>query len=306
MKIFLHTFFDEDSKLAEIIKNNEILSRHMAFRAIKGRGPVENDIDTESEAFAVFVELAKSDLIIRLYPYIVYSDEEISEFKYFALRSNNIIRLNKKDSKLNELYIDSIPYLCPTSGSHIKLIDKIFLSDFSPAIGTLYCFNEFQEFIFSKEVHDVFSEASLSGFNIRRVINSVNNIAYEELFSLFTDCILPPIHEDISVYDKRLTTTEMLSSDTIRNICILGSQVYDSSGKVFADFNRTAEGFYDGWCPEWIVSSRVKKVYEDNNLSGLSFVPVYETVTKQYINYLSKWKSIIDKVQRNQNMKLVK
>lgn len=304
MKILLYTYFYEDSELNAIVSASSVMLEQMKIKRDKKVGIVTVEIDTDSESFDIFAKVARNNFRINMVPNMCYTKEEIAQFKYFELKTTKVLRQQKSDVKLNSVQWEATPFIYPTRTSRIKLIDKIFISDLKVSDDTICCFEPYQEFILKNKVAKIFSDAALTGFETRPIVNSVTGEAYEDFCSLYSNSILPPIHEDFTVYDRQLSKSELLERQNTRSICVLGTEVYEASDQNFADFNRTSEGFVGGWSPEWIVSASVKRIYEHNKLKGWKFLPVFETGNELYATYLRKWKAVLDKVGKNSNMKL--
>lgn len=292
MKIVLRTTWKKDVQVA-ISEDNELSTKIDPENAFY--------FDVDSAIFDRFLSVTKDKSGSWFTPIMDFDKDELSEIKFFNLICRKAVKETSADNEYNHGKVDETPLKITSEKIGIKLVKGISFSNLKTKPNVIAGADWMEEYIIHEFTAGLFRDAALSGFETIPIYNNKRDQFYEEYFQLYTDNIMPLATKNIAtIFDKRIVDGVYY---WLRN---LGCLVYDfKKNHELMDFNRTAENWSSNNMPLWIVSSRVKEIYEMNKLKGWEFNPVLEEFSDIYKSYLDKWVDLFHRVKENPNNKFM-
>lgn len=288
MKIVLRSFWRKDESISLKMSKNAALSKLIVPSS------TSHEFDSDSDEFRQFLDLS-ADMPDGCWfqPIMHFNKKEIASINFFQLDCRGkLLKETKHDEELNLKSIFKSKLIATDDRIKIRLIDEIAISKIDLQNNSIGGMQLLEEFIISSSTALAFKSYGLEGFSLKPIYNPRMNCNHESFYQLYTSTIMPLAVLDIST----------LVRDDGDNISFreLGCITYDMSEvDQVKDFNRTAENWASNKMPVWVVSSRAKRCYEDNNLKGWHFRPVLAKGTSLYFEYLEKWEALFKKVNVN-------
>jgi hypothetical protein len=282
MKIKLRILCKQDAK-AFLAQDPQVA----AVCNLDAVGPLE--LDSDEPVFDRFLAVTCGTSGCWFNPIQEFTRVEMVPVRYFQLECRKLVREGPGDYEINIARLRNLPFFL--HGEKIRLLDRIALSRASLKPNEIACAGDWMaEFITHREVGRIFEIEGLTGFTLHPVLDPKARKDYEDVFQLYTESLMPqaeldlttPPHPDFP--DKKPRQLACLTYD------------FRDGSEPTADFNRTAEAWSSNDMPVWVISSRVREIFNRHKLRGWAFRPVLEKGTSLHDAYLAKWQNLMGRI----------
>jgi hypothetical protein len=252
-------------------------------------------LDAEGEPFARLLDVTRDTPGSLFYSMLSFEDEELADAALLQPQCRKVARETDRDYRLNNGRIKAMEPVLRGADFETKLLDEIALSKLGLKPDTIAGIGEWTlEYVASSAVVQKFLDAGLTGLEERPVLNPRTKAPHAEYRQLYSSSLMPPLVRQGSV---RRLTAEKGPEVSFRQ---LGCLFYPRGTRErVRDFNRTAEPFTWFGGPDWVVTSRVRDVYVENEMKGWEFLPVLEEGTPLYRDFESRWARVRERVAVN-------
>ena len=282
MKINLRILFQQDA-IRPLLKTGEFSEDELQNIVI--------DLDADSPRFAVFLEATKRCSGNWFNPLMIFTKKELDQAEYFQLECRRTVGESPRDMEWNQRHVESLQRMRTAAGTDIYLPHRIAVSKIKNLEPNMVgCVGQvLQEFVVHENVGAAFTAAGLEGFSLLPLFDSRTETVHDEVRQLYSNSILPAAELD--------RTTPPADGGGVRQ---LGCLVYeDLDLHTVTDFNRTAEDWAAGNMPLWVVSARVREVFQLNKFRGWAFRPVLAQGSEMHTEYLRLWDDLFARVAIN-------
>jgi hypothetical protein len=278
-----------DDARAALLRDAE-LARTIALSA-----PVL-ELDADDPRFDRVLELTNGSSGCWLNPIVTFTASEQRSARLFQLEGRKIVPETAADAELNRARLEAAPFHENGTGAvRIKLIDRIALSRIAlPANGVALAGDWMAEFVAHRAAAAVFEQAGLTGCSFRPIFNPKTGRDHADFVQPYSESIMSPAALD--------ATTISLAADLPEEggWRELGCLSYAPEAVArAADFNRTAENWSNSFIPFWIVTAKVREIFQAHKLKGWAFRPVLELGTPLHRTYTEAWASLLQRVAIN-------
>jgi hypothetical protein len=271
------------------------LARDPALAAALDSSAVVIELHADDPRFHRLLELTRHTTGAWLNPVMTFSAAEMAQARFFQLECRGkIVRETRTDNDVNRARIEELGFhRAGERALPITLIDRVALSKIALAPNAVGCATDWMsEFVVPRGVMDVFAREGLTGAEGHPVIDAKTRQPHADFFLLYAASIMPDAQRDLTTIDQRATDTGGWRE--------LGCLTYALTGREeLFDFNRTAEDWSNNHLPLWVVSARVREVFQANRLKGWAFRPVLETGTPLHNTYLEAWTALFERIAIN-------
>jgi hypothetical protein len=254
------------------------------------------ELDADDPRFDRVLELTKNTSGCWLNPIVGFTAAEQRSARLFQLEGRKIVLETPADSDLNRGRLEGTPFR--RNGARplrIKLIDRIALSRVAlPPNGVALAGDWMAEFVAHRAAAAVFEQAGVKGCAFRPIFNPRTGRDHADFVQPYSESIMPPAVLDATTISL---AAELPEEGGWRE---LGCLTYGPEAVVFADdFNRTAENWSNSFIPFWVVTARVRDLFQTHKLKGWAFRPVLELGTPLHRTYTEIWTSLLERIAIN-------
>lgn len=281
MKINLRILFQQDA-IRPLLETGEFNEDELQNIVI--------DLDADSPRLAVFLEATKRCSGNWFNPLMIFSKKELDQAEYFQLDCRKTVGESPRDMEWNQRHVESLQRIRTVAGLDIYLPHRIAASKIKNIKSNMVAGvgQNLQEYIVPDNVGAAFAAAGLEGYSLLPFYDSRTEEAHVDVRQLYSNSIMPA-----AVLDRSTPPAD-------RGLRQLGCLVYeDLDSHAVTDFNRTAEDWAAGNMPLWVVSVRVREVFQRNKFRGWAFRPVLEKGSEMHAEYLRLWDDLFARVAVN-------
>ncbi len=246
------------------------------------------DSDWPNERLDEFLRIAARSGVIDLNPWMTFTRADLEDAKFFRLRPRKVVEDTAADYNRLRDHTNGLPWSGDDPYHRCRLPQRLWLSKIRLPPNQVAVVGQWTaEYVVPQAVRRIFEDAGLSGVEFRPITHTRTGASHDGFFHLYGGRFLGPRTADIA-------TREIYSPDPAeRGREALGCFCYDANALVGAlDFNRTAEADVGFEFPEWVVSPRVRQLFEARLLKGWAFEPVLSTGSRRHRDYEALWASL--------------
>lgn len=275
----------------------QTLERAGLMELVRGdRGDIHLDLAWADPASADFLRRAAALAKFDLNPWMEFTRGEIAAANYLLVRCRGVARDTDADFRRTREAINQLPWTGDDPSRRFRIPRQLFLSRLKLRPNQIAGVGEWTaEYIAATHVCAGFQEAGLSGLTGLPVYQTKSNQPFEGVVQLYCSSILP--HRLIDVASLPIGSTRLPGrfrlDATEQAFHAWGCLCYSPAALAAAsDFNRTGERMVAFEFPEWVVSQRVRSVYQARYFKGWAFAPVLEEGTELFDRYEALWRSL--------------
>jgi len=234
-----------------------------------------------------FLRAAAKQGAFDINPWMVFTPAEIAKAEFLRLHPRKVVNDSVADYEQLCAHTDSLSWIGDDPKFRCRLPERLNLSKIRLQPNHVAVVGQWTaEFVVPQAVRSIFEAANLTGIEFRPIFHTRTGEAFEDFFHLYANHLLARRELDLASPEIRSSHVEEQGYDAMGCLCYDRGTLNDAP-----DFSRTGEGNVGFQFPDWIVRSRVRKVFKENLLKGWAFEPALELGTPLHEKYDDLWSS---------------
>lgn len=220
---------------------------------------------------SIIKKIVELNLKYEIHESVEFTQSEINKASFLELELNYPWEHSDNyDSKEMGTLYDEIEGRCPECGRGGKQLTDLVID--TRRVGKYNIMYHYPDIIVSEYTKKIIEEAKLTGCEFRDVVQYKAKEQTQKLYQLVVTNVLPKMQQDKMKFEKDRYCDSCGRGQVLRTEIIYSEDSLRNS----LDFNHSSEFIGIGaYCtPCVIISSKVRKVFKDNNIKVLRYNPV--------------------------------